>query len=129
MAYSTGPYRLFPNLPSPGASTLTSSRKIDFSTGKYVTDDDGGFEAQDDIAQRVMLKICYLVPEQKFLTPQANATTEAEIRAALADMYSGPEPEIELLSVSKRRDAAGRTSTVVAFRILSTGNKTTVEIP
>ena len=129
MAYSQGPYARFTSLPSPGPSTLTSSRKIDFESGRYVTTEDGGFEAMDDIAQRACLLVCFGVKPQKFVTPQSLASTEQDIRLALQPMTAAPAPEIEILTVTAERTAAGKTTHLVEFRVLATGTKTTVEIP
>lgn len=129
MAYSTGPYRLATSLPSPGASTLTSSRKIDFVQRRYVTDDDGGFEAMDDVAQRVLLLVCFSVTPQKFISTQALAAAAQDIRDALKPLTTGPEPEIEIAEVVAERTSAGSTRHAVSFRVLRTGTQQTVEVP
>ena len=81
-------------------SALSSSRKVDFVTGRYVANDEGGFEAMDDTAQRVVLLVAFAVKRSTFLTAQSLAGQEAAIRNALLVVTRGPAPEIRVLSVS-----------------------------
>lgn len=128
MAYSTGPYNKFTSLPPPDTTVLGTSRKIDFATKRYVTDDDGNFEAMKDIAQRVALKVAFAVPEPKFITPQEIALTDALIRAALQDMTSGPEPEIAIVSLAASSTSPGSLKRILEFRDLTNGTIEKVQI-
>jgi len=129
MPYAKGPYERLSSLPAPGPSTLPSSRKIDFATKRYVTTTDGGFESMPDVAQRVCLLVAFAVKEPKSITPQNLAATEQSIRAALASMTSGKEPEIEIIAVHAERLRAGTTEQLVEFKDLTKGTPKTVEVP
>lgn len=129
MSYSQGPYSQFSVLPPPGSSTIVSSRKIDFATKKYVTTDDGEFEGMGDVVQRVVLKCSFQVPDQKFISDRENNITVQNIRSALKDMTSKPEPEIELIAVSVKRQAQGVNQVIVKFTDLSDGLVHSVVIP
>ena len=105
---------LTPSTPA-AFSSLSSSRKFNGLTGRYVANDEGGFEAMDDTAQRVILTVAFAVKSGPFITPRDLATQEAGIRAALAvSLTSGPSPAIRLISVSAAQ--TGPTSSAVTVR-------------
>lgn len=129
MPYSRGAYDLLPNLPSPARSKLSSSRKIDFATGTYVVDENGGFESMSSTAQRVVLLVSYAGGKPSaYITPQDLARTTDRIRKALRVMTDGPSPAIEVTSIDVSRTAPGRTRTFVEFRDLTTGLSQTVQL-
>ena len=115
-------------LPQPSSpSELSSSRKIEDRTGRYVTNDEGGFEAMDDTAQRVWLLVAFATKTGPFITARDMATQEAAIRAALKPLTTGAEPAIRLLAVTASQ--VGPTSTSVSVRYVNrlTGTEQTVE--
>jgi len=115
-------------LPTPAStSSLSSSRKFDGKTGRYVVNDEGGFEAVDNTAQRVILLVAFSAKSGPFLTDRDLAAQVAEVRSALSVMTIGPEPAITLLGVSC--EASGPTSSrlTVRYRNNLTGTEQTVE--
>lgn len=113
--------------PTPAAvSSLSSSRKINAKTGRYVANDEGGFEPMDDTAQRVVLLVAFAAKVGPFITPPDLSAQEATIRAALAPLVAKPEPAIRLLAVSAAQ--TGPTSTAVTVRYINnlTGTEQTV---
>ena len=129
MAFTAGTYAEFTSLPSPEQSVLTSSRKIDFLTRKYVLTSVGGFEAMDDIGQRVVLLVSFAQGTRPpSIDERSLKETEYAIREALKPMIRGPEPEIRLLSVSTARVAAGVIQTTLVYKNLLTGTKTSVQL-
>ena len=108
-------------------SSLSSSRKFDGKTGRYIVNDEGGFEAMDDTAQRVILLVAFAAKSGPFLTDRDLAAQVAEVRSALSVMTIGPEPAITLLGVSC--EASGPTSSrlTVRYRNNLTGTEQTVE--
>jgi len=115
-------------LPTPAASSsLSSSRKYDGKTGRYIANDEGGFEAMDDTAQRVILLVAFAAKTGPFLTDRDLAAQVAGVRDALSVLTSGPEPAVMLLGVSC--EASGPTSSrlTVRYRNNLTGTEQTVE--
>ncbi len=107
-------------------SDLSSSRKLDFPTGRYVSNDEGGFEAMDDIAQVVCLRVAYTKRTTKFITARNNREREMALRTALRDLTKRPEPFIELKSVSVVGAGGGRVAETIVYRNLRTGTIQTV---
>jgi hypothetical protein len=133
MGLGSGPFGGTPlggpsgNAGSDTLAALHSSRKID-AHGRYVLDDDGGFEGMDDTAQRVLLAVSFAsVDLPKIVTPQASALGEAKIRAALKPLTSGSEPAIKLEVARIERSAPGTVRVVVIFKNLLTGTSSSVE--
>lgn len=115
-------------LPQPAApSELSSSRLIEDRTGRYVTNDEGGFEPMDDTAQRVWLLVAFAARTGPFITARDMAAQEAVIRAALKPLTTGTEPAIRLLAVTVTQ--VGPTSTAASVRYVNrlTGTEQTVE--
>lgn len=78
------------------------ARKVDFKTRRYVVADDGGFEAMDETAQRVMLTVAFAVGKPPpFITPQGELEIEQRIRDALAaaQLLDVRDPDIDLEQV------------------------------
>ncbi len=107
-------------------SDLSSSRKIDFPTGRYVANDEGGFEAMDDIAQVVCLRVAFTTRSTKFITARNNRQREMALRTELRDLTKRPEPAIELKSVTVTPAGGGRVSETIVYRNLRTGTRQTV---
>lgn len=98
-----------------------SAVKIDAKTRRYVIADDGGFEAMDATAQRVLLLVCMAIgKETPFITPQGNAEMEQRIRDALAPLTDTRDPDIDLetVEITNDRDTSNR---LVRFKNLRTG--------
>lgn len=109
---------------------LSSSRALVFVPGKrglrYVTRTDGGFDAMDDIAQRVLLLTAYAVPDQKLITPQESNAFVANVRAALKPLTDGPDPSIQILDIQATDDGAATMLKSLTYKNLKTGTKSTV---
>ncbi len=131
-AYGVGPYGVgslgVPGLPPEPetAAALSSSRKIDFATKRYVIASDGGFDAMDDTAQRVMLLILFNTTETDIITPQEMQTTASRIRKALEPMTSGREPAIRIEEVVVSDDGKAGTFRSVRYKSLWTGTQQTL---
>ena len=82
--------------------------------------DDGGFEAMDVTAQRVVLLLAFGVKLPDFITPQGEATLEQDVREALAPLLDTRDPDIELESIQIEH-AAGTQYVGVRYKNLRTG--------
>lgn len=101
---------------------IGGARKIDFKTKRYVVADDGGFEAMDETAQRVVLLTALAIgKEGPFITPQDEADMERRVRAALAVMTDARDPDIDLESVDISHDTDGNSFRGVRYKNLRTG--------
>jgi hypothetical protein len=100
---------------------IGSARKVNTKTRRYVVADDGGFEAMDETAQRVVLLLAFGVKLPDFVTPQGEADMEQAIRAALAPMLDTRDPDIELDEASVGHTAPATEGIVVRFKNLRTG--------
>ena len=85
---------------------IGSARKYDARTKRYVVADDGGFDAMDEVAQRVLLTVAFGVKLPPFITPQGEAEIDQSIREALAGMTGGRDPDIALDDVSVSHERA-----------------------
>lgn len=101
--FGTSPYGLSRyGLPADEPETLAPAKvgsavKIDPKTRRYVVADDGGLEAMDGTAQRVLLLVCLAIgKEPKFLTPQTDSEMEQRVRAALVPLTDTRDPDIEI---------------------------------
>lgn len=128
MPYATGPYSEFPALPAPSPSLVVPTRKTDFATKRYVQDANGGIESMRDVANRVILKVAFAKIVQTHKSERENARVEQEIRAALADMEAGPEPEITIVSIVTDDAVPGVLRRTLTFRDLTTGEPGTVTL-
>ncbi len=133
MSAGTGPYGHTPagyaaSTPTEETrSSLSSSRLINGVTKRYVVNDEGGFEAMDDIAQTVLLRISFAVREAKFITPQGMADDRTAIRNALADMTKGAEPLIKIKTIEVTDSGKATTYKRVVYQNLMTNTLQTVE--
>ena len=109
MGYGTGPYGLAPygsfSLTYTEEPTVTrvTSRRIN-NLGLYEQDEDGNFLAMDDIAQRVLLKLAYGLNLPKVFGADFDTLVGQAVRAALADMTAGRQPEIRILSIETENE-------------------------
>jgi hypothetical protein len=132
MGYGSGPFGGAPlgttSLPPEDETfaALSSSRKIDFVTKRYVTNEDGGFDPMDDVAQRVMLIISFAVKEQKVITAQDNADTAARIRAALGVLTKGPTPTIKVIDLAVTDNGKASTLKSLTYKNMLTGTQQTL---
>jgi hypothetical protein len=107
--------------------TLVSARKIDPQTMRYVQNDHGGFEAMSSTAQRALLLVTFEVEESPIIDARYAAIMEARIRKALEPLTRGPEPAIQLVSVSVTDDARHGAKKVIVFKDLKNQTTQTVE--
>jgi hypothetical protein len=96
-------------------SSLSSSRSFDGIKGRYVANDEGGFEAMDDTAQCMVLTVGFATKTGPFITPRDLAQQEATIRAALAvSLTAGSTPRVRLIEVTAAQ--TGPTASAVTVR-------------
>ncbi len=133
MAFGTGPFGIVvfgtgeTPPPSQALSTLSSSRKIDGVTRRYVLNAEGGFEAMGDVAQRVYCLVTQAAgAEPPFIDERASATVEANIRTSLAPLTALPSPQIAIVSIAVQRTSLGTLSREVVFRTLGDDTEHTV---
>lgn len=105
-------------------TTLTSSRRIDFVTQRYVHNSAGGFEGMDDIGQRVVLLVSGAVRVPPKITPRAISSIQEAVRAAL-DNIVNVERAITLDQVDVVSERAGQLAARVTFTNLKTSTKQT----
>ncbi len=106
---------------APPVNRLTSSRGIDGMSRKYVINDEGGFVAMDDVAQRVMLLLAFGVTQPATITPESKAALATQIRAALAVLTVGREPTIKILTLDVVDDGRDGLNPRLSYRNLLTG--------
>lgn len=105
-------------------TTLTSSRRIDFVTQRYVTNSAGGFDGMDDIGQRVVLLVSGAVRVPPKITPRAISSIREAVIAALSDMIN-VERSITLDQIDVVSERAGQLAARIAFTNLKTRTKQT----
>jgi hypothetical protein len=127
MAYTRGPYAEFSSLPAPSVTRVHSSRKVDFTTGRYVLDDDGNPAAQPSIQQVVAMIVAFNLPDEPLITPDALEARRQAVVALLSDLTAPPAPQITRLEVSYTSDDAGKVIGVINFQDMTTGENETVE--
>lgn len=108
-------------------SSLSSSRRVDFVTKRYVVNDEGGFEAMDDVAQTVGLLVAFAWVPPTHVTPQARNEAKTKIRAALRSLSSGAAPLIQIRSVDVSTPGGGIMNISVTYKNLRTNTIQTVE--
>lgn len=131
MAYITGPYgAIAGTVVTPPTMTarakLHSSRKIDPRTMRYVNADDGGFEPMDDVAQRVLLLLAFVVQPNGRIDPKQANKTKQDIRNALAPLTAQPEPAIRIDKIEVTDDGRVTSNVFVGYTNLLTNTQTTV---
>lgn len=107
---------------------LSSSRKLDFATGRYIADADGGVEGMDDVGQRVSLVVAYAAQTQQLptnLDARFDGQLRSRIRADLAEAGLIPN-DIELITVEASRKRAGQAQLLVVFMNKRTNTRQTV---
>lgn len=97
---------------------IGSARKL---TRRYVVADDGGFEAMDETAQRVVLLLAFGVKLPDFVTPQGEADLETAVRESLAPLLDSRDPDIELDEASVGHTVPATEGIVVRYKNLRTG--------
>jgi hypothetical protein len=102
-------------------NALSSSRGVNGVTRRYVVNDEGGFAAMDDTAQRVMLALAFGVTQPKTITPETRAALETQIRAALRPLTAGREPAIKILSLTVDDNGRDELTPRLAYKNLLTG--------
>jgi len=120
MAFGSGPFGVvaFGIAPSTISSVtpteLTSSRKVDFATGRYVLDDGGGFEGMDDTAQRVTIVVTAAAGKTPdVIDALLQRRTEAALRDALTPLVADGSIIIEAVQVERAR--AGASTVLVSY--------------
>lgn len=101
-----------------------SARNFDWKKRRYVVADDGGFEAMDETAQRVLLTVCFATAKMpQFITPQGELEIEQKIRDALdaAQLLDPRDPDIELDTVDVSHDPHATQFVLVKYKNLRTG--------
>lgn len=126
-SYGSSPYgSTDPAYSTAELSSLSSSRKIN-AQGRYEINDEGGFEAVSDSAQRVQLLVAFATSTlPKTLDNTTTRTIEARIREALAPLTDGRAPYIKAV-VDVTRTAQSRMRYTITFRDLRTDTTATVE--
>lgn len=102
---------------------IGSARNFDFKKRRYVVADDGGFEAMDETAQRVLLTVCFAVAKMPaFITPQGEIEIEQKVRDALteAQLLDPRDPDIDLESVDVSHDPNATQFVLVKYKNLRT---------
>ncbi len=133
MGFGAGPFGGVPlgqtaaALPAEDPTTLTSSRAIDATTQRYVLDDEGGFEAMDDVGQRVLLLLSFeLGPTPKLIDSRFDGSVRNAVVRALRPVTEGADPQAKLVGVTVVRPRGGATRVVVEYLNLTTNSKRTV---
>ncbi len=133
MGFGAGPFGGVPlgqtaaALPAEDPTTLTSSRAIDVTTQRYELDDEGGFDAMDDVAQRVFLLLCFeLGPTPKFIDSRFDGAVRNAVVRALRPVTEGADPQAKLERVTVERQRPGGTRVMVEYLNLTTNSKRTV---
>ncbi len=129
MAYSSGPYSLFPALPSPPRPEVSTARKINFQFGTFAIDDTtGGFDAMSSTAQRVVILVAKNVKKPPNITPQSLLKIEQDVRSALSVLTKQPEPVIAIKTLTVEHVGYGAVQVNLRFSDLGTGEDNTVQL-
>lgn len=133
MTLGTGPFGVIAMGIEPAATAdlvpakLSSSRKLDFATGRYIVDADGGIEGMDDVGQRVSLVVAYAAQTQQLptnLDARFDGELRSRIRADLAAAMLIPD-DIELLTVEAARQRPGQAQLLVVYMNKRTNTRRT----
>jgi hypothetical protein len=134
MGFGTGPYGAgFFGLPSPDPvvqtpRTLSTSRKIDGSTKRYVNDANGNPLSMDDTDQRVLLLVAFATIDTPFVTQRDLNTQAANIRAALQPLLAQRPPAIALDDVQVVEDGETNVNRFVSYTNLRTSQSRTIQL-
>lgn len=133
MGLGQGPFGVSPlgtpaaALPAEDPTTLSSSRAIDVTTQRYVLDDAGGFDAMDDVGQRIYLLLAFgLGPTPKLIDERFSGTMRAMVLRALEPVTVGADAQASIDDVVVVRPRGGTTRVLVAYTNLVTNSKRTV---
>jgi hypothetical protein len=131
----TGPIGLGPlGIPDPTLAPddkpiLTSSRKIDAQSRRYVTTSDGGFEAMDDVAQRAFMLLQPVLNNQGgLITGRTEQQVKADVRDALKPLTGGKMPAAKLVGVTAQARQPGMFTAEVFIQSLITNTITKVQL-
>ena len=115
--------------PSPQIrSPLSSARRIDGVTLRYVQTSEGGYEGMPALQQRVLLLVTTGAgPAPATTDERARTAVEQGIRTALEPLTGGNEPEAEIVSISVTRSGPNTLRQVVIVRGLIDDKTHTVE--
>lgn len=134
MGYGTGVFGAIlgvPAAPYPPqvVSPLSSSRKIDGVTKRYVMNDEGGFEPMDDTDQRVLLTLSFADTDSKFITPQGLRSQEQKMRDALTanGLLDARAPSIQIVRLTVERSGSGEVTKTIVYKNLKSGTQKTVK--
>ena len=115
-------------LPAEDPAELSSSRKIDGTTKKFVQNTNGGYAGMSDTMQRVLLLVSFAVRNYpKFNTDESREQIMADITTALHPLTNPKNQAIELIEVSVRDDGRDGTYPLVRYRDLVSGKEQTVQ--
>lgn len=131
MAYTKGPYGSVGGIvvappATDGRAALSSSRGIDARTMRYKIADDGGFEPMDDVAQRVLCTLAFVVKMGGRIVPQEQTALKSRIRTELRQLTDGQEPVIKLVDVTVTDDGKQTSFVGVTYKNLLTNTLNTV---
>lgn len=134
MGFGVGPFGLGPlglpaaELPAEDPAELSSSRKIDGTTKKFVQNTNGGYRGMSDTMQRVLLLVSFAVRSYpKFNTAESREQIVADVTTALRPLTNPKAQVIELLEVSVRDDGKDGTYPLVRYRDLVSGKEETIQ--
>mgnify|MGYP003476477364 FL=1 len=101
--------------PAPNAS----ARKIDGKTKRYVLNSDGGFDAMDGTAQRVLLLTSFATADRpEFIDERSEAQTQQRILEGLAPLLDTRDPDIALKEAAVTDDGRDTTHESVIYKNL-----------
>jgi hypothetical protein len=124
-----GPYGgATPPEPVEPVTTAISCRLIDGVARDYVTDANGNPVPQDGTANRVYLLLSYAYTRPEIISAQSIAQAQADIRAALSALTTGPSPAIADLDVQITDSGGSETFGLVTYRNLATQEIESIEL-
>ena len=133
MAFGVGPFGIGPlgvpaaDLPAEDPAELSSSRKSDGTTKKFVQTTNGGYAGMPDTMQRVLLLVSFAVKKlPAFVDDESRAQIVADITTALQPLTNPKNQVIDLLDVSVDEDGKSTTFPRVRYRDLVSGVEHTV---
>lgn len=132
--YGLGPFGFQFGYPSSALagenpSGLSSSRKIDGVTKRYVLNAQGGFAPMDDTDQRVLLVFSFAVVDTPFITPQSMREQEQRIRTALttSGLVAPRSPAIKIIKLTVDSPSYGVVRRTLVFKNLLANTQRTIE--
>lgn len=131
MSFTGGPFGFYsfqvaPTLTTGPRSSLSTSRKLDAQTRRYVVSDDGGFDAMDDTAQRVLITFLQNSEKGAFIDDREFRAEESRLRDALQALTVGTKQAIRIVSLSVKSTQAGVGTRELVYENLITGTRQTV---